>query len=674
MRRILIICTMGLLTTVIHAQDPPPVDPGWQWALRGGSIASLGPTNFERNNERILDVAVDNDNNYYFLAEVGGFDFTLDTMEFDTRNRYSDRTDIFLFSTDEGGNFRWSKTIGGGGPDWASSLEIDDEGGVYVCGTVNNMRPPSEPVAFDTDTIMPQGTIGVSEANKQLFLIKYNSEGHYQWLRQPQDSSEIGYRGMMLRMVVEGNGTIHCLAAFAEGSYFGGQLIIPPIDTIGSILNTREAILKYDSEGELLSYSLLDMVPDVTDYNFEFAYDPELDRYYIGDTQRAYGPSIPPLSINGHGADTESAFYLAAVDNQGEVLWHHENQKFGTHQLGGIKLDPEGNIYFTGLISGPDSFAGQFFDPPGGNTSRNNPFLVKLDSDGNLIWGSCSDLSSGFPGQDIVLRDNSVYLGLGMLYNTWGDLEIPGPLMAGWVPDIQIIRFDAETGAPQEVIGNNMLTPSRDYIMAMALDNAGDLVVGGYFGSHLFAGSDLHIHNNAQGSDFFAAKYCPAPRAAFTIDTLDAETGTYAFTLEGSDPYIDSVSWTFGDGTTAWGTHPQHAFPQNGTYTVCATAYNHCRSDTVCAELSVDGIVSASAVRGPNTLRAYPNPTSGTITLNPNLDFTSHTIRDLRGRRVAAGSLPNNRVDLTELEDGVYLLEVRTASGEVWNGKVVKGE
>ena len=210
--------------------------------------------------------------------------------------------------------------------------------------------------------------------------------------------------------------------------------------------------------------------------------------------------------------------------------------------------------------------------------------------------------------------------------------------------------------------------------MAMALDNAGDLVVGGYFGSHLFSGSDLHIHNIAQGSDFFAAKYCPAPRADFAIDTLDAETGTYAFALEGSDPYIDSVAWAFGEGTTVWGDHPQHAFPQNGTYTVCATAYNHCRSDTVCVELSVDGIVSASAVRGPKTLRAYPNPTSGTITLNPNLDFTTHTIRDLRGRRVAAGSLSNNRVDLTELEDGVYLLEVRTASGEVWNGKVVKGE
>lgn len=63
------------------------------------------------------------------------------------------------------------------------------------------------------------------------------------------------------------------------------------------------------------------------------------------------------------------------------------------------------------------------------------------------------------------------------------------------------------TGEAQEVIDGNQTTPSQDAIMAMAMDSNVDLVVGGYFGSRLFYGTDLYIYNNGQDSDFFIVKY-----------------------------------------------------------------------------------------------------------------------------------------------------------------------
>ena len=655
------------LSTAMLAQNP--LDPGWQWAIRGGSIASLGSSTYEYNHERILDVAVDSDNNYYYLAEVGGYSFTLDTMEFDTYNYYSNAGDIFIFSTDDTGNYRWSKIIGGGVDDLAISIGLDTSGNIYVSGVCWSFTSPIPPVHFDTDTIMDNGTSEPGPKNKKIFIIKYDSNGNFQWLRQPEsDDSPLGISGKMLKMVVEPDGTTHSLISLIAGTYFDGQLTIPPMETIGNIIPTQSMIIKYDSAGVFEGYTLIDMKPLAGLYNYQFAYDPNLDRYYIGDTYRSTPNPDNPLSINGYGFETvNKAFYLAAVSSAGDVLWYHENELLNGPVLGGIKLDDTGNIYFTGYTGAPDNFAGYVFD----QESR-DPFLVKFDPDGTLLWGTNAELSSRFPGQSIVVKDNSVYLGLGMLYNTWDGLEIQAPLNAGWVPDIQIIRFDATTGVAQEVIHNNILTPTRDMIMAMALDNRGDLVVGGYFGSDLFYGSDFHLHNSAQASDFFIAKYCPRPQAAFAVDTLVAGEGSYAFTYPGSEAYIDSVAWTFGDSTTAAGTTTQHTFAENGTYTVCAIVYNHCSSDTSCIDLEVDGLVSVAPVEKPEELKIYPNPTTGQLTLKSETPLRSYTLSDLQGRKVAEGKIENNRIDLSGVESGVYLLQVRGGGGGVWNVKMVK--
>lgn len=515
MTRLCIIPTLliTLLSATIYAQDP--LDPGWLWAERGGSSGSLNGTS-DAENERIVDVAVDSENNYYYLAEVGGFTFTLSDMEFDTYNDYASNRDIFIFSTDDEGNFRWSKTIGGGFNDVASALSIDGDGNVYIAGITFNLPTSTgyTPVHFDTDSVMPGGTSSPSTSNKKIFIIKYDMDGNFQWLRQPESNdTPTSTSGAMLKMVVEPDGTTHSLIALIHGNYFDGQLIVPPMDTIGSVVPTQSIIIKYNSEGEFQEYILIDMKPIDGWYLQQLAYDSNLDRYYIADTYRTPINPDNPLSINGYGSDTPNkAFYLAALDNQGEVIWYHENQIQGGFATGDVKLDATGNVYLTGYASanlGADNFAGFVFDPEGTGSGKIDPFLVKLDSDGNLLWGTNANLYSRFIGQSIVINGNNLYLGLGMLLNTWDGLDVPGPTGQGLVPDIQIIRFDAQTGVAQKVISNNAITPTRDAIMAMALDNNGDLVVGGYFGSSLFAGTYLHIQNTGPDSDFFIAKYQP---------------------------------------------------------------------------------------------------------------------------------------------------------------------
>src|SRR5690625_1443736 len=231
-----------LFSLIFYAQN----DPGWLWAKRGGSSAEITGSQFrDYGMERIVDVAVDSENNFYYLAEVGGYTFTLGNIEFETYNDQANYSDLFIFSTDDEGDFRWNKIIGGGDRDRATSLGVDNQDNVYVSGNTFNWPSTTgvpTPVHFDTDSIMPDATLSPSEANKRIFIIKYDKEGNFQWLQQPEgNETPLGGGGGMVKMVVNPDGRTHSLIWLIQGSYFNGQLEVEED-------NLQSVIVKYNSQ------------------------------------------------------------------------------------------------------------------------------------------------------------------------------------------------------------------------------------------------------------------------------------------------------------------------------------------------------------------------------------------------------------------------------------------
>lgn len=83
-------------------------------------------------------------------------------------------------------------------------------------------------------------------------------------------------------------------------------------------------------------------------------------------------------------------FYLTAVNSEGDVLWYHQDQIREFYTAGDLKLDSGGNIYFSGYFvtlyaNDPNSFGGYDFEAPGGGSGIKDPFLIKLDSEGELL-------------------------------------------------------------------------------------------------------------------------------------------------------------------------------------------------------------------------------------------------------------------------------------------------
>jgi PKD repeat protein len=100
------------------------------------------------------------------------------------------------------------------------------------------------------------------------------------------------------------------------------------------------------------------------------------------------------------------------------------------------------------------------------------------------------------------------------------------------------------------------------------------------------------------------------------------------FTYTGSTYGLDSVTWTYGDGSTGSGTTPSHIYSISGIYTVCATAHALCGNNTVCNTITVSCAPVASYTHAgePTTLFNYTGTISGLDSVVWNFGDGSHGI------------------------------------------------
>src|SRR5690606_5452872 len=113
----------------------------------------------------------------------------------------------------------------------------------------------------------------------------------------------------------------------------------------------------------------------------------------------------------------------------------------------------------------------------------------------------------------------------------------------------------------------------------------------------------------------------------------------------------DSVTWDFGDGQTGSGFNTYHFFAESGDYTVCATAYNNCGTDTVCLTLPLLGPVGLSTVAGMQNIKLYPNPAREMLYIEHDVPGTRVDVINAVGQLVLSTTLPTGaaQIDVSQL-------------------------
>ena len=608
----------------------------WQWAKSGGS-GSLSTNNIF---ETIFDIACDKWGNTYVTGRAYQFG-----MQVDGHNHSGfGYADIIIASFSCDGSYRWSKVLGADVGDYACGLAVDTLGGVYVSFSL-----------FITDGLPYTGHIdndtSLTNINKSMMLVKFDTLGSYQWLRMPQPDSTSSTTIANVRVLgldVSEGGDIYWLCKLIPASYADGTYIA----TSSGIY-----ILRYNAQGLWQGAFQLDMnATGMALIGFKFKKDHSNGRLYVGG-------NIPfTATVTIGGSNIANSMYAAAFNSQGQHLWTQQSAINGNSGFyARPAIDDSGYVYFGGISSHGDAFAGYNVVNILSSFSSALPFIIKLDSLGNLKWANNASVYDGTYCYGLTANEHEVVVAgtYGSMLK-WNGYAGPHPThMTGQGGDIFLTRFNKYTGA---VIKNDTMASGNgtdEFPTALATASDGGVIVGGQFPGTLFAGVADTLYMMGGETDFFVAKYgypcgCVPPASDFNYS---GTSWTVSFSYAGTGQY-DSLRWYFGDGSTSTQTNPVHTYSSGGNYTVCVTAYNLCDSSQHCENIQVT--VGVHAVAGVDDISVYPNPTKELLHLKGLMETTSYRLLTVTGAVMQQGVLPpkNNGISTAELAPGMYLLEL----------------
>src|SRR5690554_6179997 len=601
----------------------------WDWAINGGS--NLGDNTWRYDAEQVYDIVVGSDDNYYFLASMNGkasntpSGSQLAGQPVTEYNQHiGGSIDIFLFSTTCDGTVRWSQAIGGGGADRAYKIALDSNNNVYVGANVQRGRKvelTEYQVHFSPTEALPmppsnQNTI--SDAWKTSFLVKYNSNGQFEWKKALQgDVNGINYDSGVLDILIDSKDIVHFIVGFEDGVHLDNNVTVP-----APVIIYQYYLAKYDTAGNYVSSMALP-ITDGTGFvppSFTFKLDEASNRYYIAGF-RSYINANENIPLTYAGtAFTQNAYMLAIDADNGSEIWRREMEidkqnSFDDCRIYDLEVDnANGDIYIGGKLSrgtsntfvkiiDPKNSANNpydfVFDLAGGNV----PFIAKLDKDGAVQWARTPSgytwsgaYTGSYFGSNVALRGGEVAFATNGTNTIWDGFSMNYP--SGHKSDPLLMRFSKQTG---NVVGMHHIEGSageHHLMTAVAVDNDGNYVVGGSYYGNLFTDRGVTNQLGYIGKyDFFAAKLAAS---------------------------------------------------------VCGTAVSTEEFNRL-------------------QLNVYPNPTTDIVNIETDEQLSNYIIYDVSGRQIQSNLFAgSNQINLQNVTTGVYFIKVTTVQGSSATVRVVK--
>lgn len=156
-------------------------------------------------------------------------------------------------------------------------------------------------------------------------------------------------------------------------------------------------------------------------------------------------------------------------------------------------------------------------------------------------------------------------------------------------------------------------------------------------------------------------------KASFIYSTIQN-----SFQFESQSPFMPNHLWKFGDGSISNQENPNHMYATSGFYSVIHEVIN-------CGQVFKDSIIINFLPLGIKDEQfevssIYPNPTKGRLKIESSNSIEAIKIYSLKGevvfQQIAFSTQVN--LDLSELLNGVYFLEIENSSGQISRKKIVK--
>lgn len=588
-------------------------------------------------------IAVDNLGYTYLTGEFTG------TVSFgDTSLISAGNVDFFLVKLDTLGNVMWARRGGGTLTDRGYGLTLDDDRNIYVTGHY-----------FGTADF--SGTNLTSAGNLDNLVAKYDNNGNLIWIRDGKSVSQVSSRGITL----DASGNV-----FVAG-YFGSATVDSVnFDGVKILTNGGRDIFlaKYNNAGAI-QWAVSAGSAASGEEGRGLAIDLDGNIVMVGifvDTANFSGTQL----ISNGGSD----IFIAKYTTTGTLLWIKNAGGPRTDAADGVGIDSLGNIYVTGYFDSTAFFGTTQIT----GVDRDEVFLAKYDSNGNLIWVKSAGGALIDRGNDMVVTRGGISYIAGR-FNSTATFDSITVTSSG-LNDIFVAMYNSE---------GNILWVKRaggtaeDYGNAIAVDVVGNCYISGYFReTALFDNISL---SSAGVQDIFVAKIgdvtIPVELVSLKADVINntvrlswitaSELNNLGFEIErASTSHLQGwmkIGFVDGNGTTT-STHSYSftdANVSNGTYYYRLRQIDLDGSSTYSQIINVEIGVPVSF----EVMQNYPNPFNPETNVSFNLPATANvtiTIYNLLGQTVEIiankifdAGRHNVKFNAASLTSGIYFYEVQ---------------
>ncbi len=187
--------------------------------------------------------------------------------------------------------------------------------------------------------------------------------------------------------------------------------------------------------------------------------------------------------------------------------------------------------------------------------------------------------------------------------------------------------------------------------------------------AHIRLAAKLVVYDSL--SKWHIGEYDATAQATYTV------TGTqvaFTNTSAGATEY----TWSFGDGNTSTLASPVNIYASNGVYTVTLVAINCGKSDTTQFIIPI-GVTSAAQIQpGAGNIVISPNPAHNLLNVHSDVLISSQCdvqILNMLGQTVGrykTNNTDNQKLDISELGSGVYLISISDAGRVIYRRSFLK--
>ena len=588
--------------------------------------------------------------------------------------------DAFAMKVDENGTVLWANTYGGSENDFAFDVAIDEDGNVAVAGSFSG--------DVDFDNSAASATLS-SGGQEQGFVAMTDENGRHAWASMNKS---------------DGMSRNSSMAISADGSvvlsgYYTGKIDLDPSED-NAFFNSNGAhdifVQKLDNTGKLVwAHSYGGSEDDVYSY---IDLDNNGSVIVAGEFRGTVAFKTATAQSFGNGD-----IFVLKLDASGSELFAKTVGGPEEDFASNVKVDESDNVYVTGYFRATVNF----------NTSGNDRdekasaggmdgFVLKLDNNGNYNWVESfgADLTDMATGLEIISENEIAISGT---YSNEVDMDpsandllirTPNTSGQGFVAmintcaNVTVKEISACDSYTWNVNGTTYEASSNAQVLMENINGCDSLVR-----------LELTINYSNIATDMIEA--C-APITWIDGMTYDADNNTAEFMMTnqfGCDSLVkldlvfntpstdvtqaaEVLTAAQDNATYQWVDCDNNNAPiagavgqvftatENGTYAVIINNKG-CEEMSACFTVTGLGLNDLSN----KAFTVSPNPTNGKITIaSPITEAISVNIYTLAGQLKQSMSFDNGVSNTINIDgiDGVYLLEVNTASGMSSVYRVVK--